>query len=94
VFRRSPTPAYPGSSARRAVTAVVKDVAEHLGNTPAVCRASYIDPRVIDRFLEGRTIADAIRGIDVDAPFDLATRKRIERAVIDLLQDGARAAAA
>ena len=36
--------AYPGSSARRAVTAVVKGVAEHLGNTPAVCRASYIDP--------------------------------------------------
>ena len=49
---------------------------------------------MIDRFLEGTTIADAIRGIDVDAPFDLATRERIERAVIDLLQDGARAAAA
>ena len=34
------------------------------------------------------------RGIDVDAPFDLATRERIERAVLDLLQDGSRAAAA
>lgn len=47
---------------------------------------------MIDRFLEGTTIADAIRGIDVDAPFDLATR--IERAVVDLFQDGSRPAAA
>jgi DNA topoisomerase I len=82
------------TSRRRAVTAVVKDVAEHLGNTPAVCRASYIDPRVIDRWMEGTTIADVIRGIDVDAPFDLATRERIERAVLDLLREGSRSAAA
>src|SRR3954449_10849648 len=33
---------------RRAVTRAVKEVAGHLGNTPAVARASYIDPRVID----------------------------------------------
>jgi DNA topoisomerase-1 len=79
---------------RRAVTSVVKDVAEHLGNTPAVCRASYIDPRVIDRFLEGTTIASVIRGVDVDAPFDLAIRERIERAVLHLLQDRSTAAAA
>ena len=50
---------YPASATarRRAVTAAVREVAEHLGNTPAVCRASYIDPRVIDRFEEGHTIA-------------------------------------
>lgn len=81
------------TSRRRAVTATVGVVAEHLGNTPAVCRASYVDPRVIDRFLEGTTIAHAIRGIDVNAPFDLATRERIERAVLDLLRDDASAAA-
>jgi DNA topoisomerase I len=28
-----------------------------LGNTPSVCRANYIDPRVIDHFLDGRTIS-------------------------------------
>lgn len=32
------------------VTQVVKDTAERLGNTPAVARSSYIDPRVIDAF--------------------------------------------
>ncbi|WP_201628961.1 DNA topoisomerase IB [Psychrobacter maritimus] len=35
------------------VTAMVKAVAEELGNTPAVCRASYINPVIIERFLAG-----------------------------------------
>ena len=38
---------------KRAVTRAVKEVAHYLGNTPAVCRASYIDPRVFDRFDSG-----------------------------------------
>ncbi len=42
---------------QRAVAAVVRQAAELLGNTPAVCRANYIDPRVIDHFLDGRTIS-------------------------------------
>jgi DNA topoisomerase-1 len=33
---------------------MVKSVAEALGNTPAVCRASYINPRIIERFLVGQ----------------------------------------
>ena len=41
---------------RRVVTDVVREVAEELGNTPAVCRASYIDPRVIDLWERGTTI--------------------------------------
>ncbi|HET7054715.1 MAG TPA: DNA topoisomerase IB [Solirubrobacterales bacterium] len=39
-----------------AIRAAVKRVAERLGNTPAVCRSSYIDPRVLDRFRHGETI--------------------------------------
>lgn len=35
---------------KRAVSRVVKQVARRLGNTPAVCRASYIDPRIIKAF--------------------------------------------
>jgi DNA topoisomerase I len=38
---------------KRAITRTVNDVAKHLDNTPAVCRASYIDPRVFDRYLSG-----------------------------------------
>ncbi len=82
------------TSRRKAESAVVKEVAEYLGNTPAVCRASYIDPRVVDRFHEGTTIAGSIRGIDVNAPTAAKTRGRIERAVLHLLQDGSREAAA
>jgi DNA topoisomerase-1 len=42
---------------RRAVAQVCRIAAGLLGNTPAVCRASYIDPRVIDHYLDGRTIS-------------------------------------
>ncbi|HEY0214804.1 MAG TPA: DNA topoisomerase IB [Cellulomonas sp.] len=43
--------------ARRSVVAqVVRDVSDELGNTPAVCRASYIDPRVVDLWAHGTTI--------------------------------------
>ena len=38
---------------------VVKEVAETLGNTPAVARSSYIDPRVISKFEHGKTIKAA-----------------------------------
>ena len=35
--------------------AVIK-VSERLGNTPSVARSSYIDPRVIDKYIDGKTI--------------------------------------
>ena len=44
----------------RAISRAVKEVAHYLGNTPAVCRASYIDPRVFDRYRSGLTIAGAL----------------------------------
>jgi DNA topoisomerase IB len=71
----------------RAVTAAIKTVATYLGNTPAVCRASYVDPRVIDRFKAGATIAPAVGAPNGDGP-DLArprVRRRIESAVLELL---------
>ncbi len=39
--------------ARRNVARVVRQVAERLGNTPAVCRKSYIHPAIIDSYLDG-----------------------------------------
>jgi len=41
---------------RRAVAATMREVAEHLGNTPAVTRKSYVDPRIVDRFMDGETV--------------------------------------
>ena len=43
---------------KREVAAVMRLVAQKLGNTPAVCRASYVAPAVIEQYLDGRTIAD------------------------------------
>jgi DNA topoisomerase IB len=43
---------------KRSVSAVMRRVAQQLGNTPAVCRASYVSPAVIDQYLEARTIED------------------------------------
>lgn len=43
-------PAPTERSRKSAVTAAVRGVADWLGDTPAVARASYIDPRVIDRY--------------------------------------------
>ena len=43
---------------KRAAAAVMRSVAERLGNTPAVARASYVSPAVVDQYLDGRTIDD------------------------------------
>ena len=43
---------------RRSVSAVMRQVAKQVGNTPAVCRASYVSPAVIEQYLDGRTIDD------------------------------------
>lgn len=72
---------------KRAADRAVRAVAQLLGNTPAVARRAYIDPRVFDRYRSGWTIAAALDRIgDLEAPDD-RTRARIERAVIDLLTD-------
>jgi DNA topoisomerase IB len=73
---------------KRAVSAAYKEVAEQLGNTPAVCKASYVDPRVVDRFENGETVADALRAVDAAPSSEMAdrdTQKVLEAAVCRLL---------
>jgi DNA topoisomerase-1 len=43
---------------QRSVAAAMRRVAAELGNTPAVCRASYVSPAVVEQYLDGRTIED------------------------------------
>jgi DNA topoisomerase IB len=76
------------SARKRVVARAVKEVSHYLGNTPAVCRASYIDPRVIDRYNDGLTIHDELHRLGADAQFgELATQGAIEDAVLRLLQE-------
>lgn len=85
----------PSSSERRIVTLVVKETADYLGNTPAVCRSSYIDPRVFERFRDGITIGDRLEGLEaLQPPSDTAMRVEVEAAVLDLLEGALRPARA
>ena len=78
---------------KRAINESVRAVAQLLGNTPAVARRSYIDPRVFDRYQSGWTIAGALERIpDLDVADD-RVRTRVERAVVDLLVENTESAA-
>jgi DNA topoisomerase-1 len=67
---------------KRAIVRAVKEVAFYLGNTPAVARNSYIDPRVFDRYRDGQTIKLELVGAD---PHATAIQGPVEEAVLDLL---------
>lgn len=71
---------------RRAAVHAVREVAHYLGNTPAVARRSYIDPRVFDRFADGETIAAALPKLAHEAGVP-AIQGPVERAVIRLLDE-------
>ncbi|GAA3588931.1 DNA topoisomerase IB [Kribbella ginsengisoli] len=78
---------------KKAKTAAVKqmlsEVSGHLGNTPAVARVSYVDPRVIAQYEEGRTIARAISLAGSDNLNRAVVRTQLERSVARLLGTGA-----
>jgi DNA topoisomerase IB len=70
---------------RRAASLAIKEVAHYLGNTPAVCRTSYVDPRIVDRFNAGQTILGSLERLPVELP-EPDRQRRIEAAVMDLLR--------
>ena len=80
---------------KRAVTRAVQEVATYLGNTPAVCRSSYIDPRIIDLYHDGVTIRPALERLGDDSDFGApATHGHVEAAVLAMLAEPFRAKAA
>jgi DNA topoisomerase IB len=89
-----------GERGPRAVSRAVRQVSSALGNTPTVARASYIDPRVIDRFEHDSVIElpdeaavpmrieSADGGVTIELPTDVdgdAVRLEIEQRVHRLL---------
>ena len=76
-------PVSAAAARRRVVSETIEEVAAALGNTPAVCRASYVDPRVFDRYRAGSTIDPRLAG----RAALLTRRQAVEKAVADLLAD-------
>jgi DNA topoisomerase IB len=75
---------------QKAISRAVKEVSYYLGNTPAVCRASYIDPRVFDAYRAGVVIGrvgEIATGLELGRL--LIHEPRVERAVIDIVSDNA-----
>jgi DNA topoisomerase I len=71
---------------RRRINDAVEAVAEFLGNTPAICRRSYIDPRVFDRYRDRETIKlPSRRLVTAEQVFDPKVQRSLERAVIRLV---------
>ena len=71
---------------KRVESAVMKEVSAGLGNTPAVARGSYVDPRVVAGYEQGLTIAAAVRRArrtrkpdDAQAILEKATRSLIRK---------------
>ena len=71
-------------SRQRAVKAAVQEVADYLGNTPTIAKNSYIDPRVLDLYEDGTTIASVARKRHRSADVRQA---ELERAVLRMLAE-------
>jgi DNA topoisomerase IB len=75
------------NAAKASVKAMLAEVSEHLGNTPTVARSSYVDPRVITQYENGRTIARAISRTGSDDLGETDVRETLESSVGRLLAD-------
>lgn len=67
---------------KKAVSAAAREVSEHLGNTPAIARSSYVDPRIIDLFEDGVTVRDTHRRVSPGSPVS----RTLEREVLKILR--------
>lgn len=80
---------------KQAMTQAIQQTAQRLGNTPAVCRRSYVAPRVLAGFESGRTVARAVGKAKRQLPtptlsgdeiVSVAGHLAVERAVLKLLR--------
>ncbi len=71
---------------QRAISRATAEVAHYLGNTPAVARRAYIDPRVFDRYRSGWTIAGVLDELGATCG-EFSIQGRVEEAVLDLLRE-------
>ncbi len=78
----SQEPGQTKASRKRAVASAMVEVSGFLGNTPALARSSYVDPRVVEAYEQGRVISSAARR---SYATDDERQAALERAVLRLL---------
>jgi DNA topoisomerase-1 len=78
LLARAPIPERGGARAHtRIINDAIKEVAATLGNTPAVCRSSYIDPQIIRGWLDGSLHRRSLERL---------RRSRLEKALLRYLK--------
>ncbi|HLE48220.1 MAG TPA: DNA topoisomerase IB [Candidatus Thermoplasmatota archaeon] len=77
-------PAGSPTEAKRIIAGAVKEVSRRLGNTPTVCRKSYIHPLVLDLYMNQR-LDGRVRPVPLDAPRPFRGLDPSERDVLKLL---------
>jgi len=74
------------SSRKRKIVAAITETARTLGNTPSVCRSSYICPEVIESFEKGRTMKHYFTTPDEFIAYRGTKLHRAERSLLKLLK--------
>jgi DNA topoisomerase-1 len=70
------------------IVAAIKETAEVLGNTPAVCRGSYVCPEVINEFEKGKIIDNCVSSLDDLIAFRGRGLQKAEKALLKFLKRG------
>ncbi|HEY2963171.1 MAG TPA: hypothetical protein VGJ37_12185 [Pyrinomonadaceae bacterium] len=70
---------------KRRIVAAIKETAEVLGNTPAVCRSSYVCPEVINEFEKGKVIESCFGSLEDLVSFRGLNLHQSERALLNFL---------
>jgi DNA topoisomerase-1 len=77
------------SARRKKIVAAIKDTAEALGNTPAVCRGSYICPSIVSSFESGKAVSNCALSLDQYLRYRGQGLHSAERALVRFLTQAA-----
>ena len=75
------------TGAKRNITRAIEQVATRLGNTPSVCRKSYVHPEILDAYLEGDLLESLKREVEAELRDELAGLSGEEAAVLAFLRE-------
>ncbi|WP_224246092.1 DNA topoisomerase IB [Hyalangium gracile] len=75
-------------AAKKTMVAAVREAAEHLGNTPAVAKSSYIYPSVLAMFEQGKVVGRYFESVEELAKHEGPHLHCSEKALLDMIKDG------